>query len=275
MKCSKQIILASASPRRRELLAQIGIPYEIVVSTCEEVTEKRVPEFEEAEQILTENREKDNALLREKVDDPFREKDGNLFRAKEDVLSKEKAADLQDRKAREEALPDIFAAHVEELSALKAKDVYEQLMQGKAPLPSGKPVDRDRLLVIGADTMVAANGVMMGKPKDKAQALRMLCALQGRTHQVYTGVTLLWQEKGEKRSHSYSVCTDVEVAEMTRQEMEDYLALDDCMDKAGAYGIQNEFARYIKGVHGDYNNVVGLPVFRIYQELKRLFMIDF
>lgn len=182
----KTIILASGSPRRRELLAQAGIPFEMVVSNAEEIITKTDP--------------------------------GEI---------------------------------VEELSRCKAKAVAEQY---------------PRRLVLGADTVVVLDGQILGKPKDEKDALRMLGALQGREHQVYTGVTFA---RGEE-SYSFHEKTDVRVYPMTEEEMIAYVQSGDCMDKAGAYGIQGSFAVYIRGIDGDYYNVVGLPIGRIWQELKRM-----
>ena len=128
-------------------------------------------------------------------------------------------------------------------------------------------------LVIGADTIVALEGKILGKPHSKENAISMLNHLQGKIHQVYTSVSLVWEEKGEVLTHTFFECTDVEVLPMTEEEIAYYVSLDTCMDKAGAYGIQNEFACYVKGIKGDYNNVVGLPIGRVYQELKQLSLL--
>lgn len=200
----KKIILASASPRRRELLAQIGMDFEVRASSAEEKTEA-----------------KDSEEL------------------------------------------------VKELSALKALDIWEKLSEE----------EKKNGLVIGADTVVSICGTVMGKPKDREDAVRMLSLLQGRTHQVYTGVTFIYlDEKGdrdtgrktERRVNSFFEKTDVLVFPMSEEEIARYVDTGDPMDKAGAYGIQGIFAAYIKGIAGDYNNVVGLPVGRLYQELKKI-----
>lgn len=188
------IILASASPRRRELLTQIGIAFEIKVSDVEEKVTTIVP----------------HEVVQE--------------------LSRQKA----------EAV----------LAACEDQDVTEPL------------------LVIGADTIVACDGIILGKPRDTQDAARMLRMLSGRSHQVYTGVTFAY--KGEKREiYSFYESTTVHFAPMTDEEIQTYVDTLDPMDKAGAYGIQGFCARYITGIEGDYNNVVGLPVGRVYQELKR------
>ena len=124
-------------------------------------------------------------------------------------------------------------------------------------------------VVIGADTVVAADGKILGKPADEKEAEEMLSLLQGKVHQVYTGVTIVCCgiPEGER---TFVEETDVEVYPMSREEIRRYIESGDPMDKAGAYGIKGQFAAYIKGTRGDYNNVVGLPAGRLYQELKAL-----
>ena len=182
-----KIVLASASPRGRELLMQVGLAPEIVPSQVEEVITSTVPD-----QV------------------------------------------------------------VQELSAQKAMDV--------AAGYQGQDV-----VVIGADTVVAVDRKILGKPRTREEAIAMLELLQGRHHQVYTGVTLVFAGTGER--HTFAEQTDVHVFPMTRQQIEAYVATGEPMDKAGAYGIQGRFAAYIQGICGDYNNVVGLPVGRVCQEL--------
>ena len=156
---------------------------------------------------------------------------------------------------------------VEELSGQKAEDVWDKAVK----LYSAKQDDinaysEDELLVIGADTIVALDGVIYGKPKDRQDAIRMLKNLSGRTHQVYTGVTVI---NGGRRI-SFAAATDVSVYEVSDKEIERYVDSGEPMDKAGAYAIQGGFARYIKEIRGEYNNVVGFPIARLIYELKRL-----
>ena len=188
-----KIILASASPRRKELLKQVGIPFRTMPSIKEEKVTKTEPQ---------------------------------------DV--------------------------VEELSYQKAVDICSQLSeQGK-----------EDFVVIGADTVVSCWGKIMGKPADKEDAYQMLYELQGKSHQVYTGVTLAWKYKDTPAMfHTFHECTDVTVYPMSEEDIERYIDSGEPMDKAGAYGIQGLFAAYVQGICGDYNNVVGLPVGRVYQEL--------
>jgi septum formation protein len=124
-------------------------------------------------------------------------------------------------------------------------------------------------IVLGADTIVVLDRQILGKPKSYRDAVDMLTALQGRAHQVYTGVTLARLSASDLvQEESFAVCTEVEIYPMTVKEIKDYVATGDPADKAGSYGIQGEFARYIRGIRGDYNNVVGLPVSEVYQHLK-------
>ena len=111
-------------------------------------------------------------------------------------------------------------------------------------------------VVIGCDTGVFIGGVMLGKPKDKADALRMLKMLSGKTHKVITGCAVI---KG-KHTERFSQTTEVTFYPMSDRELRDYIDTGEPMDKAGAYGIQEKGALLVKEIHGDYFNVVGLPV---------------
>ena len=126
----------------------------------------------------------------------------------------------------------------------------------------------EKFLVIGSDTVVSVDGNILGKPKTEEEAFSMLSSLQNHTHQVYTGVAVIECESQKETKKVFCEQSDVEVYPMTRGEILSYIKTGDCMDKAGAYGIQGHFAVYIKGIHGDYNNIVGLPIARLYQELK-------
>ena len=192
-----KIILASKSPRRKELLSQVGYTYECVVSEKEENTDAVQPS---------------------------------------DV--------------------------VKELSQQKAEDVC-------AKIEKEGQMEED-CLVIGADTIVAKDSEIFGKPKDTEDAKRMLSALQGREHSVWTGVTLIYLRDGKKKKKVFAEETKVHMYSMSEQEIEEYIRTKEPEDKAGAYAIQGYAAKFIKKIDGDYNNVVGLPVARIYQELKKL-----
>lgn len=151
---------------------------------------------------------------------------------------------------------------VEELSYQKADEVAQRYL---------KKYKNDTVVIIGADTIVAYDNEIMGKPKNAADAAAMLAKLQGNTHQVYTGVTLMVLEKGqEKRGReviTFHEKTDVAMYPVTSEQIAAYVATGEPMDKAGAYAIQGKFAIYVKGINGDYNNVVGLPVARLMHEL--------
>ncbi|MFQ6948808.1 MAG: Maf family protein [Blautia hansenii] len=187
----RKIILASASPRRRELLEQGGIPFTVIPSQAEE-------------KITTE----------------------------------------QPGQA------------VEELSYLKCSDIYEK--------------SAGDVLVIGADTVVASEGKILGKPSSQKDAVKMLQSLQGREHEVYTGVTIMAREGNENRKKTFHEKTKVVFYPMSDEEIRSYVNTGEPMDKAGAYGIQGKSAVFIKEISGDYNNVVGLPLARLYQELKNM-----
>lgn len=125
---------------------------------------------------------------------------------------------------------------------------------------------RPSALIIGADTVVAVDGAILGKPQDDEQAREMLLRLSGRMHQVYTGVALC--ENGG--SCVFSCCTEVEFASLTNEEIDWYLGTGEPFDKAGAYGIQGYGARFVKAIKGDYFNVMGLPVNRLYTKLGEI-----
>ena len=163
---------------------------------------------------------------------------------------------------------------VQELSFQKAMEVAKKL----------RPCQGDRMIVIGADTVVAVDGEILGKPHDRADAARMIGMLQGREHHVFTGVTVCWTGTEEENENiddesrgqesgilhfSFSEETAVDVFPMNRGEIEGYISLKEPYDKAGAYGIQGAFSIFIRGIHGDYNNVVGLPAARLYHEMAK------
>jgi len=190
-------ILASASPRRTELLKQAGIEHIVIPSECEEHTDQTAP--------------------------------GDI---------------------------------VEDLSRQKAEDVFAKY---------SKTHPCEHFIILGSDTVVSCNGRILGKPKDKDEAGKMLSQLQNNTHQVYTGATLIQYLNGYKKVVIFHECSEVSVYPMTMAEIADYIRTGEPPDKAGGYGIQGTFARYIRRIEGDYNNIVGLPIGRLYQELKHNF----
>jgi len=127
----------------------------------------------------------------------------------------------------------------------------------------------DQALILAADTIVVADRVL-GKPKDRADAKAMIKSLEGKRHAVITGIALLL---GEKRVVDYQM-TQVAFAPMSEEEIEGYLNAGDYGDKAGAYGIQGYAEPFVEEIRGSYSNVVGLPVERLYQVLKRDFGLD-
>lgn len=189
----KSIILASGSPRRKELLLQIGIAPEIIVSHVEEKITSDVP----AKVVMS--------------------------------LAEQKAVDV-------------------------AKD-----------MPEGT-------VILGSDTVVAADGKILGKPKSHEEAYEMIRSLAGRSHQVYTGVCIVKKGTagGKDTVVSFYDETDVQVSGMTEAEIREYADSEEPMDKAGAYAVQGFFARYIEGLRGSYANVMGLPVHLVYRKLKEL-----
>jgi septum formation protein len=189
----KRIILASASPRRKELMEMAGYAFEIQVSHKEEVYTSTEPD-----------------------------------------------------------------EIVKELALLKAKDIAEQQKT-------------ENLIVIGADTVVAHKGAILGKPGSKEEAFAMIRGFQGDVHQVYTGVAIIsYDACGNEQVINQAVRTDVYVNSISDEEIWNYIERDSVMDKAGSYGIQSGFAIHVEKIEGDYFNVVGLPISYIYEQLKRV-----
>ena len=198
-----KIILGSASPRRRELLSQIGIGFTVRGSDKEEVYHSEIPE-----------------------------------------------------------------EIVKELALMKAENVAIELFEEQQAPPVREETD---FVVIGADTVVVLDQKILGKPADEEDAFRMLKSLQGRAHEVFTGVAVLCCKEGKIQTvRSHAVKTEVYVHEMTEDEIRGYIATGEPSDKAGSYGIQGAFAKYIDRIDGDYYNVVGLPVSFVYQTLKEI-----
>ena len=255
-----RLVLASASPRRRELLSQIGLEFTVMPSTKEENAKAT-----EAGALVQE-------LSRQKAVDIWEQLSGGQQNpdANQEQLSgadQEQISDAnqgQNPDANQEQLSDANQeqnpdANREQLSGADQEQISDEMRE---PNLNGKR--QPELLVIGADTVVCCEGKILGKPHSREAAAEMLTALQGRSHEVYTGVTLYSQSEAV----TFFECTQVEFYPMTEAEISDYIDSKEPMDKAGAYGIQGLGARFVKGIRGDYNNVVGLPVGRLYQELK-------
>ena len=145
----------------------------------------------------------------------------------------------------------------EELASAKAKAVFEML----------EPELKADSVVIGADTSVILDDVIYGKPESKEDAKRMLTNLSGRKHVVATGVSLVF-EGGEKRFTDVSLVEFYPLDDYQKNAIERYIESGDPMDKAGAYGIQSGGALLVRGIEGDFLNVVGLPVARLARELS-------
>lgn len=182
----KYIILASASPRRKEILELADLKFDVMPSDAQEITTKTAP----------------NEV-------------------------------------------------VMELASIKAKDIYKK--------------SEKQSMIVGADTVVAYQGQILGKPTDKADAKRMLTMLSGQTHEVYTGVCII--EDGKTKTFYEE--TKVTFYEISDEQIDHYIKTGEPMDKAGSYGIQGKAAVFIKGIEGDYYNVVGFPIARFLQEITK------
>lgn len=139
------------------------------------------------------------------------------------------------------------AAYATELSKRKALAVAEGLAEKNALT--------DDTLIIAADTVVATSEEILGKPRDSEDAFRMISLISGREHRVITGVSLIYGH----RQISDFCATKVRIAEIPEGEIRKYVASGDPLDKAGAYGIQGDFSKWVEGIEGCYFNVVGLP----------------
>ncbi len=143
-----------------------------------------------------------------------------------------------------------------------AREAVEYLSKIKNEA-SAKLTDQENL-IISADTVVAVGDKILGKPVDKEDARRMISLLSGKVHQVYTGVTLSLNGKVK----TFSEKTDVEFFDLTEGEIEEYISSKEPYDKAGAYGIQGKAGLLVKGINGDYYNVVGFPIARLKREIE-------
>ena len=159
--------------------------------------------------------------------------------------------------------------------AIRAADIDETMDPGKPPFDEVAQVSRMKALatprgaddvVIAADTIVVCEGKVLGKPKDEADAVRMLSLLSGRDHQVMTGCTVLRGKTGE----TFTEVTDLHFRPLHQKEIEKYVRSGEPMDKAGSYGIQGGAALFCERMVGDYYNVMGLPVCRLGETLRRM-----
>jgi septum formation protein len=166
---------------------------------------------------------------------------------------------------------EVRPASVEELPATNESPeaMVARLAEAKAGLVARKfGAGRDTVIVLGADTAVVLDHEIFGKPGDAASARSMLQALSGRTHRVLTGISLVSVPDGATRTAVES--TDVTLARLTREEIEDYIRSGEPFDKAGGYAIQGRAGRYITRIEGCFFNVVGLPLARLYALLRSL-----
>ncbi len=159
------------------------------------------------------------------------------------------------------ALPDIDESYPD---TLQGEEIPQYIAKEKAE--AYKPAMTDKTLLITADTIVWLHGKVYGKPKDKDDAKKMLQALSGNVHTVITGVCITTRDK----QVSFAVSTDVSFAVLDKEEIDFYVENYNPVDKAGAYGIQ-EWIGYVgvNKINGSYFNVMGLPIHRLYQELKQ------
>ena len=185
-----KFILASSSPRRRELLLRLQTPFDIILP---DVDESIIPP---------------------------------------------------------EGSPETYCTA---LAELKANDISQHYPNN---------------LIIGSDTIVVLDNNIMGKPKDKTMAQNMLKTLSGKTHHVYTGVCLKWADKNIH--HLFAEITMVTFRELSEADINHYIESCPPYDKAGSYGIQDWSAVFVKEIKGCYDNVVGFPISRFYEELKKL-----
>lgn len=191
----RSIYLASRSPRRRELLAQLGVPFHLLIFRDAELNEEEKPA--------------------------------------------EAPRDYVQRIARE-----------------KAQAGWSRMMQRRLP----------RAPVLAADTTVALDARLFGKPADRREAEEILAALSGKRHEVLTGLALMYEERLET---ALSV-SEVQFREISREEIRDYAATGECDDKAGAYGIQGRAAMFVREIRGSHSGIMGLPLFETAQLLAAL-----
>lgn len=156
----------------------------------------------------------------------------------------------------------------EHITSNKPEEIVKELSEQKA-MAAVFPAE-EGTVIIGSDTIVAFEGKVLGKPSDEEDAVKTLLMLQGNTHQVYTGVTVLEYRGSQWRKLVFAERTDVTFYPVSEKEIREYVKTGEPMDKAGSYGIQGLFGIYVKGISGEYANVVGLPVGRLFYETKKI-----
>ncbi len=185
-----KIILASKSPRRKELMDMLNLKYEVIVSDAEEILEEGLKIEEQAKR----------------------------------------------------------------LSYIKAKTVFDETIGDR--------------IVIGSDTMVIKDGKIYGKPKNEEDAFRILKELNGSKHQVITGLAILVERSEEYQEYLDYDITEVYFKNMTDEEIKNWIATGEAIDKAGAYAVQGKFSVFIEKINGNYWSVMGLPIHKVYDILK-------
>lgn len=159
---------------------------------------------------------------------------------------------------------------VEVVTGTEPEEIVQALARQKACEIATRVEENKELdtIILGADTMVFHHDIAMGKPKDESDAKQMIQSLANDSHMVFTGVSVIIKKRsGEEKILSFAVGTKVVVRPMTEEQISDYVATKEPMDKAGGYGIQGKFGIYIKEIIGDYYNVVGFPIAKIYEVL--------
>jgi septum formation protein len=161
-------------------------------------------------------------------------------------------------------------------------DICEDVLPGEAPPDHVMRLSREKAdavaatnagrFFIGADTIVALDGAILGKPADAADAMRMLSGLSGRDHEVITGFTVFDKVSGVHISRS--VCTEVTFKTLEEKEIAAYIATGCPMDKAGAYAIQGGAVHFVRSINGSYTNVIGLPMTELYEVLQTMQAMD-
>ena len=201
-----QVILASQSPRRREILQNLGIPFCTVVSEADE--------------------------------------------SADDSLAPESYAEI--------------------IAHRKAEAVKSKLLTAPlCPKPGAPALDVSGSLIIAADTIVVCEGNRLGKPKNEAEAAAMMHLLSGKRHAVISGIAVLYHNQSVTAHET----TYVDFRRLEEAEIQAYIHTKEPYDKAGGYGIQDKAALFVRGIEGDYLNVVGLPVYRLFRVIKNAFDI--
>ena len=242
-----KVVLASQSPRRKQLLEQIGVEFDIWPSKKEEVVSSSIPS-----EVCVE-------LCKQKA----------LDVASQIVSYNEEHKDIT-------TAQDILVIGADTIVAMPVGIVEAD--ENPKNLKTSENVEAAKTLKT-SETVEAVKNLktsetvyeILGKPKTESEAFDMLCKLRNAKHTVFTGVSFVFISKeGRVGEYSFYEATDVFFGPIEDDEIKEYIATGEPMDKAGAYGIQGAFAKYIKGINGDFYNVMGLPVSRICYELKSL-----